>query len=304
VAGELMLSYVPGAEQRGWRTITRAKWQLVRDRVRLQNQLEALLEEARIKLSSVISELLGQSGRRILEALAEGQRDPAQLAALGDFRLHCSQSELADALNAPVGETHRQMLALFLERLGLLDRQIQRLDYLAAEALKEHQDAVVRLAGVPGFGPDSAQRRIAELGPRAATFPTPGELASWVGICPGSNITAEVNGSTRCPKGNPFVRHLLTQAAQAAVKKKGSIFQITFRRWLPKLTYNGAIWAIAHKLCRVVWKVLHDGVQYIERGQETSPAVKRRRVQKMIRILREMGYKVEVAPLSPATSAG
>ena len=99
LAGELILSFVPDAEQRTWRTITRGKHQLVRDRVRLQNQLEALLEEARIKLSSVISDLLGVSGRRILEALSKGETDPIKLAELGDDRLQCSQQELADALD-------------------------------------------------------------------------------------------------------------------------------------------------------------------------------------------------------------
>src|ERR1700694_2547036 len=108
LAGELILSFVPDAEQRGWRTITRAKVQLVRDRVRLQNQLEALLEETRIKLSSVVSELLGLSGRRILRALAEGESDPVELAKLGDFRLKCSKEELADALRGQWQPLHRQ----------------------------------------------------------------------------------------------------------------------------------------------------------------------------------------------------
>jgi transposase len=152
LAGELILSLVPDSEQRGWRTITRAKVQLVRDRVRLQNQLEALLEETRIKLSSVVSQLLGLSGRRILRALAEGESDPAELAKLGDFRLKCSQQQLADALRGQCQPLHRQMLKLFLERLDVLDRQCQQLDQMAA---------------VPGFGPDSAQQTIAEVGAQA-----------------------------------------------------------------------------------------------------------------------------------------
>lgn len=136
LAGELILSFVPDSEQRGWRTITRAKVQLVRDRVRLHNQLEALLEETQIKLSSVISELLGLSGRRILRALAEGQSDPAELAELGDFRLKCSQAELADALRGQWQPLHRHMLKLFLERLDLLDRHSQQLDQMAAAAMQ------------------------------------------------------------------------------------------------------------------------------------------------------------------------
>lgn len=299
VAGELILSFVPDPEQRGWRTITRAKVQLVRDRVRLQSQLEALLEETQIKLSSVISELLGLSGRRILRALAEGESDPAELANLGDFRLKCSKEELADALRGQWQPLHRQMLRLFLERLELLDRQSQQLDQMAAAAMQPYEDAVIRLAEAPGFGPDSAQQTIAEVGAQAKSFDSAARFASWAGLCPGREESAEHNHSSRSPKGNKFLRRILTQAAQAAVKKKGSHFQIAFRRWLPKLGYQAAIWAIAHKLARLVWKILHDQVHYIERGQESDPAVQRRRANKMVQALRRMGYKVEISSLSP-----
>lgn len=299
IAGELILSFVPNAEQRNWRTLTRGKVQLVRDRVRLQNQLEALLEEMRIKLSSVVSELLGLSGRRILQALAKGESDPARLAELGDRRLKCSRQELTDALTGHLEPMHRQMLALYLERLELLDRQILRLDQMAAEAMQLYQEAVRRLAEVPGFGVDSAQQLIAEVGPEARSFDSAAQFASWAGVCPGSQQSAEHNYSTRSPKGNQFLRRILTQAAQAAVKTKGSHFQITFRRWIPRLGYNSAIWAIAHKLCRLVWKILHDGVHYIEQGQESSPKVKQQRVQKMLKALRRMGYAVQLTSPAP-----
>jgi transposase len=187
VAGELKLSFVPDAEQRQWRALTRGKLQVVRDRVRLHNQLEALLEETRMKLSSVISDLLGQSGRRILQALAEGHSDPVQLAALGDDRLQCSKEELVDALRGQLEPSHRQLLQMLLERLALLDRHLQRFDELIGEALKEHAQAVIRLAEIPGFGPDSAQQLIAEIGPEVKAFPSAGEFASWIGICPGSD---------------------------------------------------------------------------------------------------------------------
>jgi len=304
IAGELILSFVPDSEQRGWRTITRAKVQLVRDRVRLQSQLEALLEETQIKLSSVISELLGLSGRRILRALAEGESDPAELAKLGDFRLKCSKEELADALRGQWQPMHRQMLRLFLERLDLLDRQSQQLDQMAAEAMQPYEDAVIRLAEAPGFGPDSAQQTIAEVGAQAKSFDSPAQFASWAGLCPGREESAEHNHSSRSPKGNKFLRRILTQAAQAAVKKKGSHFQIVFQRWIPKLGYQAAIWAIAHKLARLVWKILHDRVHYIERGQESDPAVQRRRANKMVQALRRMGYKVEISSLTPQPAEG
>jgi transposase len=289
---ELSLSFVPEAEQRTWRTMTRGKHQLVRDRVRLQNQLEALLEEARIKLSSVISDLFGVSGRRILQAMADGETNPERLAELGDERLQCSQKQLSDALTGSVEPVHRELLKLYLERLTLLDQQIEKLDQLAATALKKHADAVIRVAEIPGFGPDSAQQIIAEIGADASAFPSAGDFASWAGVCSGSNESAEKNHSSRSAKGNRYVRRLLNQAAHAAVKKKGSHFQALFRRFLPRLGYNGAIWAIAHRLARLIWKLLHDNVPYIEKGQEGDPKSKKRRAQKMVQALRKLGYTV------------
>jgi transposase len=297
LADELILSFVPDAEQRGWRTVTRGKHQRIRDRVRLQNQLEALLEEGRIKLSSVISDLLGVSGRRILQALADGETDPERLAELGDQRLQCSRAELMDALTGSLEPIHRDLLKLHLEHLKLLDQQIAKLDQMAATALKGHQDAVVRVAEIPGFGADSAQQLIAEIGYDADAFKSAGNFTSWVGTCPGEDESAEQNHSSQSPKGNRFVRRILTQAAQAAVKKKGSYFQSLFRKFLPRLHYNGAIWVVANRLGRLVWKILHDGVRYIEQGQQSTPAARKRRAQKMAQALRKLGYAVTLTPI-------
>jgi transposase len=299
LAEELILSFVPDAEQRMWRTLTRSKHQLVRDRIRLQNQLEALLEEARIKLSGVISDLLGASGRRILAALAEGQTDPVQLAELGDDRLKCSKQELVDALQGSPEPIHLEVLKLFLKRLALLDEQIEALDALVAKALQKHEKAVIRVAEMPGLGVDSAQQIIAEVGVDAESFPSARQFSSWVGTCPGTEESAEQNHSSRSPKGNRFVRRILTQAAQAAVKKKGSHFQSVFRRLLPRLGYKGAIWAIAHRLGRLVWKILHDGVSYVEQGAETNPRARKRRAQKLAQALRKLGYSVSLTPINP-----
>jgi len=302
-AGELMLSFVPEPEQRTWRLMTRGRLQLVRERVRLHNQVESLLEEARIKLSSVISDLLGVSGRRILKALSQGETDAAKLAELGDDRLQCTKEQLADALAGPTEAGHLQLLKLHMERLQLLDEQIDQLSQMSATALHKHQDGVVRLAKVPGFGVESAQQMIAEVGVDAEAFPSAGEFASWVGVCPGSDVSAEENHSSRCPKENRYVRRLLTEAAQAAVKKKGSHFQNVLRRFLPKLGYKGAIWVVAHRLARLVWKVLHDGITYIEHGQETNPRAKKRRAQKLAQALRKLGYSVTLTEINSAPVA-
>jgi transposase len=294
LADELMLSFVPDAQQRLWRTLTRGRQQLIRDRVRLQNQVEAWLEEMRIKLSGVISDLLGVSGRRILAALAKGQTDPVELAALGDPQLKCSKEELADALTGSPQPLQLQLLQLFLERLKLLDEQIEQLEKMIAEQLHKHEQAVIRIAQIPGFGVNSAQQIIAEIGPDVSAFPSADAFCSWIGCCPGSNITAEENHSSRSPKGNRYVRRILAEAAQAAVRKKGCRFQQLFKRFLPRLGYPGAVWAVAHRLARVIWKMLHDAIPYVEFGDLGTPQSRKRRFQKLIKDLRKLGYTVIV----------
>ena len=158
-----------------------------------------------------------------------------------------------------------------------------------------------RLAQVPGLGVDSAQQIIAEVGAAAATFPSPKRLASWVGACPGDDESAGVNYSHRSPKGNRQMRRLLNQAANAAVKTTGRIFQIVYRRRVPRLGHAQAIGAIAHRLCRLIWKILHQGIRYEERGPAVSAEAKKVRARKMIRELRSLGYRVELDP-APSSS--
>jgi len=295
VAHELVLSFVPDAEQRLWRTVTRRKQQLTRDRIRLQNQLECLLEQAHIKLSSLVSDLLGVSGRRMLQALADGETDAAALAALADHRLRATQEQLRDALGActELHPIYRRLLKLTLEELKLLEHHMDQLDQEIAGLLQPHQDAVQRMAEVPGLGVDSAQQIIAEIGVTAAVFPSAKHLSSWIGACPGEEKSAEVSHSTRSPKGNRNLRRLLNQAAHAAIKVKGSIFEVVFRRLQPRLEYQEAIWAIAHRLCRLIWKILHQAVRYEERGPAVSAKSKRNRTTRMIRELRTLGYRLE-----------
>ncbi len=305
VAQELVLSFVPDAEQRLWRTVTRRKYQLTRDKVRFQNQLESLLEEMHIKLSSLVSDLLGVSARRMLKAIAEGETDPAALAALADYRLRATPEQLRDALGAcgQLPGTYRLLLKMALEELKWIEGQIEQLEQEASNLLRQHKDAVQRAAEVPGLGVDSAIQMIAEVGPKAAAFESEKKLSSWVGACPGEEESAGESQSTRSPKGNRPMRRLLNQAAQAAVKVKGSIFQVTFQRLLPRLGYKQAIWAIAHRLCRLLWKILHEGVRYEERGPAVSAKSKRTRAGRMIKELKALGYRVEGGPLPAGTPA-
>ncbi len=303
VAQELVLSYVPDPEQRLWRTVTRRKHQLTRAKVSFKNQLESLLEQAHIKLSSFVSDLLGVSARRMLKALAEGETDPAVLAAMADYRLQATAEQLRDALGAcaQMSGVYRRLLKMALEELQVIETHIEQLDREAMGLMQEHQEVVRRVAEVPGFGLDSAMQMIAEVGPQAASFRAAKKLSSWVGVCPGNEESAGESQSTRSPKGNRHMRRLLNQAAQSAVKAKGSIFEVTFHRLLPQLGYKQAIWAIAHRLCRLLWLILHEGVRYEERGPAVSAKSKRTRTARMIRELKKLGYRVEGGPLPTVT---
>ena len=303
VAGELVLSFVPDPEQRLWRTLTRTKYQLTRNRVQLHNRLEALLEQAHLKLSTLVSDLLGVSARRMLCALADGATDPAAVAALADYRLRATSEQLQDALGAcaELHPVYRRLLRMALADLELLETQLRELDEALAELLRPHQADVERLAEVPGLGVDSAQQIIAEVGPSAATFPSAGQLASWVGACPGEEESAEVNKNARRPNGNRQMRRLLNQAANAAVKYKGSIFQILYRRYVVRLGHQQTIGVIAHRLCRLIWKILHERVRYEERGPALNQRSKRTRAARMIRELRSLGYRV-ATPAAPSAA--
>jgi len=296
VSQELVLSFVPDTEQRLWRTLTHTRYQRTREKVRLQNQLEALLEEGHIKLSSLVSDLLGASARRMLKALAEGETDPAALATLGDRRLRATPAELRDALGActELNPVYRRLVKMTLAELQLIEQQIGQLDQEMASLLREHQDAVQRLAEVPGLGVDSAQMIIAEVGAKAAAFASAKHLSSWVGASPGDEESAGVNRSKRSPKGNRQMRRVLNQAANAAVKRKGSIFEIVYRRLVLRLGHYKTIGAIAHRICQLIWIILHKGVRYEERGPAVCEKSKRARTLRMIRTLRTLGYRVEL----------
>lgn len=304
VAQELVLSLVPAEEQRLWRAVSRRKQQLIQNRVQLQNRLESLLEESHIKLSSLVSDLLGVSARRMLKAVANGETSVTVLAAMADHRLRATQEQLCDGLSAcrELNPVYRRLLKMMLRELSWMERQIRQLEKEMAGLLKQQQDAVKRLAEVPGLGVDSAQQIMAEVGATAASFESEKHLASWVGTCPGEEESAGQSKSHRSPKGNRQMRRILNQAANAAVKVKGSIFELVYRRLIGRLGHKQTIWAIAHRLCRLVWLILHKGVRYEERGPAVSQKSKQARTNKMIRELRRLGYQVGLPATQPAVS--
>ena len=303
LAAELRLSFVPDAEQRTWRCVSRNKHQKRQRRVQIQNQIEALLEECQIKLSSVITDLLGLTGYRILKALAKGETDPAKLVELAAVNLKASKEQLAEAVSAPMQSRYRSILALQLEELDLLDKHIAELSRLLGKALQSHQDAVLRLCEIPGVRQDASLQMIAELGPAAMAFETAEQMASWMGVCPGREESAGKSNRNRSPKGNRTMRRVLNQVAWSAVRTKDSFFRELYHRLIPRLGVHKAIWAIAHRIAKVVWKVLHEKVRYIERGPlALDPAAMKRRVTRLARQMRRLGYTLELKPVVVAAT--
>jgi len=298
-AKELVLSFVPAAEQQEWRMLTRQRTDYAQQRTRVRNHIEALLEQSRINISGYVTDLLGVSGRRMLEALASGERNPEVLAALADSRLRASKEELVRALSGEMTRNQQLLLRQHLDQIAQIDRHAAELSAALAESLQQHRDAIEHLCEIPGIAVSAAEQIVAETGPCAATFPSPRHLASWIGLCPGRHESAGISRADTSPKGNRPLRRVLTQVAWAAVRTKNSFFQTLFRRLVPRLGTQKALWAVAHRLAHVIWIVLHRKQRYRELGPlATSSASLQIRIRRMIRQLRGFGYAV-----TPTTTA-
>jgi len=293
IAGELVLSFVPEPRQQEWRMLTRARVEYTREINHIRNQIEALLEASGIKISGYLSDLLGVSGRRMLEALAGGETDRVRLSALADARVRASCEELQAALDGHMTVCQRVLLNQQLSRVKLLEQYIDALSGMLQQCLESHRDAVARLCQIPGIAVCAAEQIIAEIGPEAKAFSSDRKLASWVGICPGREESAGKSRSNACPHGNRPMRRILAQAAWAAVRTKDSFFQHLFKRLVPRLGVQKAVWAVAHRMLRIVWIVLHRGVYYKELGPlALQPASQQRRIRHMIRELASYGFQI------------
>jgi hypothetical protein len=183
-----------------------------------------------------------------------------------------------------------------LGRAELIDRQIQQLNQLAAAQMQSYQEAVTWLIEVPGIGAEAAQEILAEIGPQVAAFLSTEQLASWIRVCPGTHESAGQNHSGRSAKGNRVLRRLLCQAAQAAARTKGSYLESVFKRLVVRLGYVKAAWAIAHRLCRIVWNILHKGARFIEFSEARNPKAIQRAIHHHLKALRRLGYPIPPSP--------
>jgi transposase len=299
--GLLRPSFVPPPPIRELRDLTRQRAQLVGEKARVSNRIQKVLEDANVKLASVASEVLGASGRAMLRALIGGEDDPGKLAELARGRLRDKLPQLRLALAGRVTEHHRFLLGLLLDQVGQLEGLIARLEARVTEVLGPFEEKARRLMGVPGISRTVAEVVLAELGPDLATFPSPGQLASWAGLCPANRESAgkALGGPGR--KGNRWLRAALVQAAWAASHSKGTYLQAQYRRLAARRGRKRALVAVAHSLLHIVYHVLKGGRCYAELGGDYFDRREGERLTRhLVRRLESLGHRVTLEPVQRA----
>ena len=293
--GLIRASFVPPQPIQDLRDLTRTRRELTREVVRHTQRIQATLEEANIKLTSVISDILGWSGRRILKAIVAGESDPLRLAELGHPRLACARENLVAALQGRLRDHHRFLIGQHLKTIEQIEATIAEFDARLDAALAPFRDAIERLKEIPGVGDNVAQTLVAEIGADMTAFPTADHLVSWAGLCPRLDESAGRKRSKRLRKGAPWLKPVLVQSALAATKVKNSSLRARYFSLKPRLGHKKAIIAVAAAMLRIVYHMLKDGTFY----QELGPAYRRpknpeRAAQNLAKRIRALGFDVEL----------
>jgi transposase len=293
-SGDLEESFIPGAEQRSWRWLTRTRVQLKCKLGVIRNQVEGILEQGGIKLTAVVSDVFGVSGWAMLQKIGEGETDVE--AMLGEARgvLRKKKTLLREALVGELEPVYRLLLKQHMAQVALLWQQVEEINQALAEAMKQHLAVLHRLSKMPGVDVYAAQELLAEIGPGAFAFPSAEEFVSWVGVCPGSHETGGVNYSHRSPKGNRYLRRLLCQIAWGAIHTKETFFASLFERLKPRVEGKGAAWAVAHRMAKIIWLIMHQGAEYIEKGAAPlNPRTLARKLRKLVRQFSLQGMDIK-----------
>jgi transposase len=273
--------------------LTRERTNFVQQRATLVNRVQKLLEDANIKLGSVISDVLGVSGRAMLNGLLEGTASPEALADLAQKRMRQNRAAIALALEGRMKPVHGQVLTELLCQIDSLEETLGRLSSEIARRTTPDAAVLARLDRVPGLGQTSLEGIVAEIGTDMAVWGSAARLAAWCGVAPGNNESAGKRRSGKARAGNKWVRTLLIQAAWGAVRTKGSYFGVQYRRLAARRGSKRAIVAVAHSLVVVIYHMLERGSEYAELGSEYF---ERRRpaatAQRLARQIEQLGYKV------------
>jgi transposase len=301
--GLLRASFIPPVAQRELRDLTRYRSTFVHERVNLINRVQKLLEDANIKLAAVASDVMGKSGRAMLDALIAGTTDPELLAALAKGRLRSKREQLLKALEGRVKPHHRFVLTELLCQIDSLDETLARFDAQIQDACRPFEEAVELLDTIPGLSRQTAETLVAEMGSDMSRFPDADHLAAWAGVAPGNNESAGKHYSGKTRKGNKVLRTSLVQAAHAAVKVKDTYLAAQYHRLAGRRGKKKAIGAVAHSILVIAYYMLLRKEPYREAGADffdrlNPEAIAHRLVQR----LQQLGYQADLRPL-PASPA-
>jgi transposase len=293
--GLVRSSFVPDEPIQELRDLTRTRKQIQRERVRQVQRIQKILEYANVKLASVISDILGVSGRRILVAIIGGEKDPERLAELGGSRLRASKEELREALRGYVTEHHRFMLKLHLDHIGAIDHTIQEIETRMEKCLEPFRSEVERLDTIPGIERNGAAAIIAEIGVDMSRFPTDGHLLSWAGLCPRLDESGGRTRSRRIRQGDRWLKTMLVQAAWGAVKSKDSYFHAKFIRIRRRRGDKKAIIAVAASILTAAYHMIKNQKDFLDLGADYLRGIDREKMAKrLMHRLAELGLQVEV----------
>jgi len=296
--GLVRSGFVPPPPIRRLRDLTRYRAALVAERTREKQRVEKLLEDAGIKLSVFVSDLFGVSGRAMLAALVDGERDPEVLAGYARGRMRPKIPDLVQALTGRFGDHHAFLCQLMLERVDGLDGVIMRVTAQVEAEIRPFQAVVGRLDTIPGVNQRVAQVIVAEIGVDMSRFPTAAQLASWAGMCPGNNESAGKYFSGRTRKGDRWLRAALGEAAVAAAGAKDTYCQAQYRRLALRRGKKRALVAVGHSQLIAAWHIINDNVGYHDLGPlhfltRIDPA---RQTRRLVTQLQQLGYRVELNP--------
>ncbi len=288
-------SFVPPAPIQELRDLTRTRKQLVAEIARHTQRLQKTLEDANVKLTRVVTDILGASGRAILAALIAGETDPERLADCTTGRLKASRADIVAAMHGRVTAHHCFLLELHLSQVDALKAAVRKLERQADEVLRPFREATDRLTTIPGVSETVARVIIAEVGVDMTRFPSAGHLVSWAGLCPRLDESAGKRRSTRVRHATPWLKTALVQAAWAATRKKDGYLQSQFRRLKGRRGPKKAITAVAASMLTAVYFMLRDETDYHDLGgRYLADRDKERVKQRLLRRLHDLGVVVEV----------
>ena len=310
--GLIKASFVPGEAIQELRSLLRARTQLTREQTSHIQRIQKTLEEANIKLDSVISDILGVSGRRMIEAMIAGVRNPSKLADLAGRRIKASRKELYDALHGRLTDHHRFLLRLYLKQYDALDAAIVEINQQVDAAVtrmdeetkvdqRPFRSLIGLLCTIPGVSTLGAMIILSEIGPDMSRFHTAGHLLAWAGLCPGQNESAGKRKSSRLRKGAPWLKTLLVQCAWAATRKKDSYYKAQFNRLRAKHGPKKAICAVAASMLTAIYHMLKNGTEHKDLGAaHFDRRATKIKANRLVAQLTKLGFKVELQPLPEA----